>query len=148
MVKKTVTYEDFNGVERTEDAYFNLTELEVMELATELPDEMLESLGKNPNKENAAKAVSTLGTKGIIEFIKKLMLKSYGVKGEDGRTFIKNEKVREEFQYGGAFSSIAVELMTDDKAASDFVNQIISAKLAAKLSDAINNKVTPMPGSN
>ena len=147
MVKKTVKYEDFNGVERTEDVYFNLTELEVMELATELPDEMVESLGKNPNKENAAKAVSSLGTKGIIEFIKTLMLKSYGVKSEDGRTFIKNEKVREEFQYGGAFSAIAVELMTDDEAASEFVNKIISAKLAAKLADAIRNKTTGTPES-
>ena len=147
MVKKTAKYEDFNGVERTEDVYFNLTELEVMELATELPDEMVESLGKNPNKENSAKAVSSLGTKGIIEFIKTLMLKSYGVKSEDGRTFIKNEKVREEFQYGGAFSAIAVELMTDDEAASEFVNKIISAKLAAKLADAISNKTKGTPES-
>ena len=98
-------------------------------------------------KENAAKAVSSLGTKGIIEFIKTLMLKSYGVKSEDGRTFIKNEKVREEFQYGGAFSAIAVELMTDDEAASEFVNKIISAKLAAKLADAISNKTKGTPES-
>lgn len=133
MIKKTVTYEDFNGVERTEDCYFNLNELELMELAAELPDEMTTAISDDPSEESAARVLTSLGTKGIIDFIKKLMLKSYGVKSADGRTFVKNEKVTDEFQYGGAFSAIVVELMTDDKAASDFVNQIIPAKLAAKL---------------
>ena len=31
MIKKTVTYTDYNGVERTESFYFNLSKAEVME---------------------------------------------------------------------------------------------------------------------
>ena len=32
MLKKTITYTDYNGVERTEDFYFNLTRAELMEM--------------------------------------------------------------------------------------------------------------------
>mgnify|MGYP007065598478 CR=1 FL=1 len=32
MLKKTVTYTDYNGVERTEDFYFNLTRSELIEM--------------------------------------------------------------------------------------------------------------------
>lgn len=149
MVKKTVTYEDFNGTERTEDIYFHLNELELTELSTELPDEMVETIGEKPTEETAAKALlSSLGTKGILEFVKNLLLKSYGVKSADGRLFIKNEKVLDEFQYGGAFSAIVMELMTDDKAAADFVNNIIPAKLAAKLVDAKGGKIVDMPSTD
>ena len=148
MVKKTVTYEDFNGVETTEDLYFNLNELELTELAADLPDEMVETVGEKPTEETAAKALSSLGTKGILEFVKNLLLKSYGVKSADGRMFIKNEKVLDEFQYGGAFSAIVMELMTDDKAAADFVNNIIPAKLAAKLVDAKGGKIVDMPSTD
>lgn len=148
MVKKTVTYEDFNGTERTEDLYFNLNELELTELAADLPDEMVETVGEKPTEETAAKALSSLGTKGILEFVKNLLLKSYGVKSADGRMFIKNEKVLDEFQYGGAFSAIVMELMTDDKAAADFVNNIIPAKLAAKLVDAKGGKIVDMPSTD
>lgn len=149
MVKKTVTYEDFNGTERTEDIYFHLNELELTELSTELPDEMVETIGEKPTEETAAKAMlSSLGTKGILEFVKNLLLKSYGVKSADGRLFIKNEKVLDEFQYGGAFSAIVMELMTDDKAAADFVNNIIPAKLAAKLVDAKGGKIVDMPSTD
>lgn len=148
MIKKTVTYEDFNGVETTEDLYFNLNELELTELAADLPDEMVETVGEKPTEETAAKALSSLGTKGILEFVKNLLLKSYGVKSADGRMFIKNEKVLDEFQYGGAFSAIVMELMTDDKAAADFVNNIIPAKLAAKLVDAKGGKIVDMPSTD
>lgn len=136
MLKKTVTYEDFNGVERTEDLYFHLNELELTELAVDLPEDMLKSVSANPTEEVAGKALESMGTKGIIEFIKKLLIKSYGVKSEDGYSFIKNEKITERFKGSGAFSAVVMELMTDDKAASDFVNQIISPKLAAKLNEA------------
>ena len=136
MLKKTVTYEDFNGIERTEDLYFHLNELELTELAVDLPEDMLKSVSANPTEEVAGKALESMGTKGIIEFIKKLLIKSYGVKSEDGYSFIKNEKTTERFKGSGAFSAVVMELMTDDKAASDFVNQIISPKLAAKLNEA------------
>ena len=32
MLKKTITYTDYNGVRRTEDFWFNLSKAEIMEM--------------------------------------------------------------------------------------------------------------------
>ena len=32
MIKKTITYTDYNGLERTEDFWFNITEAEALEM--------------------------------------------------------------------------------------------------------------------
>ena len=135
MVKKTVTYTDYNGVERTEDAYFNLNELELAEIAVELPDVLSDSIFDNTNEEEVGEVIQNLGKKEIIEFVKKLMIKSYGVKSEDGRCFIKNEKVVEEFKYSALFSAIVMELLTDDNA-SEFINAIIPANVADKIAES------------
>lgn len=135
MVKKTVTYTDYNGVERTEDAYFNLNELELAEIAVELPDELSDSIFDNTNEEEVGEVIQNLGKKGIIEFVKKLMIKSYGVKSEDGRCFIKNEKLVEEFKYSALFSAIVMELLTDDNAA-EFINAIVPANVADKIAES------------
>ena len=101
MIKKTVTYEDFDGNQRTEDLYFNLTKFEATEFALDLPDEITSEVEKEgadaANMESVSRIVQKLGGKGIIDFIRKLVLKSYGIKSEDGRRFEKSEKISTEF---------------------------------------------------
>ena len=117
MLKKTVTYIDFDGNERTEDFFFNLTEQEIaeMELSTE------GGLGNFINKAVAAKSQVEL-----IELFKKLILAAYGVKSADGRRFVKNDAVREDFMSTQAFSDIYMELVQDADKASAFFNGIVS----------------------
>lgn len=116
MLKKTVTYIDFDGNERTEDFFFNLTEQEIaeMELSTE------GGLGNFINKAVAAKSQVEL-----IELFKKLILAAYGVKSADGRRFVKNVAVREDFMSTQAFSDIYMELVQDADKASAFFNGIV-----------------------
>lgn len=116
MLKKTVTYIDFDGNERTEDFFFNLTEQEIaeMELSTE------GGLGNFINKAVAAKSQVEL-----IELFKKLILAAYGVKSADGRHFVKNDAVREDFMSTQAFSDIYMELVQDADKASAFFNGIV-----------------------
>lgn len=116
MLKKTVTYIDFDGNERTEDFFFNLTEQEIaeMELSTE------GGLGNFINKAVAAKSQVEL-----IELFKKLILAAYGVKSADGRRFVKNDTVREDFMSTQAFSDIYMELVQDADKASSFFNGIV-----------------------
>lgn len=116
MLKKTVTYVDFDGNERTEDFFFNLTEQEIaeMELSTE------GGLGNFINKAVAAKSQVEL-----IELFKKLILAAYGVKSADGRRFVKNDAVREDFMSTQAFSDIYMELVQDADKASAFFNGIV-----------------------
>lgn len=156
MLKKTVTYVDFNEKNQVEDCYFNLTKTELMEMAMDLPEGVSESMGDNPDKIDEDKAVGklmeTLGSKGILNFIKELVLKSYGVKSEDGRRFIKVDEngkpLSIEFAQTMAFEAIMDEFMSDDQAASNFVNGVIPAALADKASKVTKGTTKKLPASS
>ena len=141
MLKKTVNYEDFDGNQRTEDLYFNLTKLEATEFALDLPDEITDEVAKEgasaANMEAATRIVQKLGGKGIIDYIRKLVLKSYGVKSEDGKRFIKSEEISTEFSQTMAFDNLMMELLTDDNAASNFITAIIPSDLAEAAKSAL-----------
>lgn len=134
MLTKTITYKDYDANERTEKLYFNMNQLELTEFAMDLPEDVFKMEGNTADENQlAAHIVDTLGNKGVMNFIKRLVLDSYGVKSEDGRRFIKNNTLKEEFSQTGAFDALMIELMSDDKAAAAFVNGIISPDLAAKV---------------
>lgn len=137
MYKKTITYNDFDGNERTEDAYFNLTKTEMIEFALDLPDGVSNTVDKDSAEMDTDKAASKianmLGKKGVFNFIKDLILKSYGIRKEDGRRFEKSEQIRAEFAQTMAFESIMDEFMSDDIAAAKFVKAVIPAKVADKM---------------
>lgn len=143
MLKKTVNYADFNGNQRTEDLYFNLTKFEATEFALELPDDITSEVTKEgadaTNMESVSRIVQKLGGKGIIDFIRKLVLKSYGIKSEDGRRFEKSEKISTEFSQTMAFDNLMMELLTDDNEAAKFINGVIPADLA----NAANGAMLP-----
>ena len=147
MLKKTVKYEDFNGNERVEDCYFNLTQTELVDMAMDLPEGFMESFGNDPSKIDgnaaAAKMIESMGNKGILDFIKKLLLKSYGIKSEDGRRFEKSEEISKEFSETLAFDTIFMELMSDDAAAADFINKIIPAKVVDQIGAVKGNPALP-----
>ena len=123
MLKKSITYIDYNGTERTEDFYFNLSKAEVMEM------EMSTSGGL---AETIQRVVATQDAPTLIKIFKDLILKSYGVKSIDGKRFEKSEKLSMEFAQTEAYSNLFMELATDSKSASEFVNGIIPADLSKK----------------
>lgn len=131
MLKKNITYVDYNGEERNEDFYFNLTKAEIMEMELGVDGGMSETI----NKIIKAKDVPSL-----IKIFKDLLLRSYGVKSADGKRFIKNEELTAEFSQTEAYSQLFMELATDDKAASEFINHIIPADLAAATAKEIAEK--------
>ena len=122
MLKKSITYVDYNGVERTEDFYFNLSKAEVMEME-------LTTVGGL--SEQIKKVVNTDDRGAIIKIFKNLVLQAYGVKSDDGKRFIKNDYVKQSFYETEAYSNMFMELATNDAAASEFVNGIIP-KVEAK----------------
>ena len=123
MIKKTITYTDYNGVERTEDFYFNLTKAELMEME-------LSKIGGFT--EMIKKIIDANDTPEIIKVFKSLLLKSYGKKSEDGKRFIKSEELSAEFEQTEAYSQLFMELATDDKLASEFVNGVVPKDIAAE----------------
>lgn len=119
MIKKTVKYNDYNGIERTEDHHFHLNEAEVMELEMSING----GLSTMIDRVIAAQDGAT-----IMKVFKDIILRAYGVKSDDGRRFIKNQEVRDSFVQTEAYSIIFMELVTDAKKAAEFVNGIIPEK--------------------
>ena len=116
MLKKTMTYTDYDGNQRTEDFYFNLSKAEVAEMQMSAAG----GLDKMINR-----IISEQDGKRIIELFKDLVLRSYGKKSDDGKRFIKSKELAEEFSQTEAYSDLFMELATDSEAAAAFVNGIV-----------------------
>jgi len=121
MLKKTITYTDYNGVERTEDFYFNLSKAEILEM------EMGTTGGFT---EMVEKIVAAKDAPAIIKVFKDMVFKSYGEKSADGKRFIKSKELSEAFAQTEAYSQLFMELATDDKKGAEFVNGVVPAELA------------------
>lgn len=118
MLKKTITYVDYNGSERTEDFYFNLTKAEIMEMELSTTGGLSEMISR---------IVAAQDAPAIIKVFKDLVLKAYGQKSADGKRFVKSAALSEEFAQTEAYSILFMELATDADAAAKFVNEIVPA---------------------
>ena len=124
MLTKTVKYIDFNGNERTETLSFNLTKAEIAEMELSMPGGMSATVQR---------IIEAQDTKELINIFKDLLLRSYGVKSPDGRQFVKNAQLREEFSQTQAYSDIFMELATNADAASEFINKIVPTDMQEQL---------------
>ena len=127
MLKKTITYTDFNDVERTEDFYFNLTEAELTDMNLDENGGLAEKLQK---------IIDSKEIKQIKDYFKWIGLKSYGEKSEDGRRFMKSPEITKAFEETQAYSDIWMELAYNEDSASEFVNGIMPKKLIAEANKA------------
>lgn len=116
MLKKTITYKTFDGVELTEDFFFNLTKAELMEMEMSTSGGMTGMINK---------IVAAQDAPAIIKIFKDLLLKSYGEKSPDGKRFIKSPELSEAFSQTEAYSILFMELATDADAASAFIKGIV-----------------------
>ena len=123
MLKKTMTYTDYNGEKRTEDFYFNMSRAEVTEMELSING----GLSAMIQRVTEEKDVPT-----IISIFKDLVLRSYGKKSPDGRRFIKSKELSEEFSQTEAYSDLFMELATDSAKAAAFVNGIMPQDSQAK----------------
>ena len=128
MFKITETYNDYNGVERTEDFLFHLNKAELMEMELGTTGGLAESIQK---------VVAAQDTPSIIKVFKDLVLKAYGVKSADGKRFMKEDEngrpYYKDFVETEAYSQIFMRLSTDADAAAKFVNGIMPADLAKNI---------------
>lgn len=127
MIAKTIKYKDFNGAEREEKFFFNLTKAEVTEMELSTSGGLGESIKQ---------IVAAQDTPQIIKIFKELILKAYGEKSLDGKRFRKVDDagipLSIAFSETEAYSNLFMELATDDVAAAEFVNGIMPADMNDK----------------
>lgn len=118
MLKRNISYEDFNGNKVTEAFYFNLTTNEAVDWNFD-HDGGLEAF--------ARKVIETEDVKSMVGEFKKIILMSYGERSEDGKRFIKNDTLREEFSQSAAYDALFTELATNENALVEFLQGIMPA---------------------
>ena len=128
MLKKTISYTDYNGVERKEDFYFNLNKAELMEMEMGTQGGLAEMLQK---------MVSTQDVPSIMKTFKDIVLKAYGEKSADGRQFVKvdanGNPLCRAFEQTEAYSVLFMELITDDETMAAFINGIVPADVSKQV---------------
>lgn len=116
MIKKPIKFTDYDGEEREEDFYFNLSKAELMEMELTTPGGMQQMLNRITKEKD---------TKRLWEIFKDVICRSYGVKSDDGKRFIKSKELTEAFLQTEAYTELIMELATNADKASEFINGII-----------------------
>lgn len=118
MLRKVITYTDYNGKERKEAFYFNLSKAELIKM---------ELTAEGGMEAFLQRIIETHDNRKLFELFEKMIKMSYGVKSEDGKRFIKNEKVLDDFIQSEAYTELLMELMGDDatNAVLNFVKGIM-----------------------
>lgn len=127
MIKETRTYEDYDGVTRTEDFYFNLSKAELLEMQASENGGLDKYIERITQEQDMKK---------IIGFFKDLVLLSYGKKSDDGKRFVKSKEISKEFSETPAYSDLFMELASDAEKAAEFVNGLIPKDLAKEVEGA------------
>lgn len=134
MLKKQITYTDFNGDKQTETFYFHLSKADLIQMEVSRKGGMEKWLERIVEANDGA---------AILNEVRGLILMAYGKKTEDGRGFIKNQATREEFESSEAFSTLLMEVCTDADKLADFFNGIIPHDLAQEVAQMTSAKETP-----
>lgn len=136
MIKKTITYDDFNGDKQTEEHYFHMSKMELVDM----------ELSKEGGLSTFLPAIVKSGdTRKILDIFRSIIAQSYGVRSDDGKRFNKDPKATEEFMNSLAFEAMFMELVSSETAAGEFVAGIIPKDLAD--SPEISNALTSLNSS-
>lgn len=127
MLKRNITYKDFDGNELTEEFYFNLSMSELIKMEVTAGEEGLQAA--------LLKIVAAKDGQSIMDEFERIILASYGVKSPDGKQFIKSPEVRDAFRWSGAYDALFVELCTSEESAAKFVNAVVPAEALKALAD-------------
>ena len=131
MIKRTVTYEDYNGEKRTETFYFHYTEAEILDM------EMSE---EGSFADRIQRIIDAKDKTALMKLIKKFVIDAYGVKSEDGKRFMKNDEVKAAFLECPAYSDIFMDMVTNDEIAAEFVNGVIPKTMKDRVAKLVVNK--------
>lgn len=133
MLKKTITYTDYNGLERTEDHYFHLNKAEIMKLQVTTVGGLHAMLSK---------IVASHDYPAIYKTFEEIVDLAYGIKSADGKSFMKYDDnghyYYKDFKETEAYPQLIMELATDSKAATDFVNGIVPGDMSKQIAEAKN----------
>ena len=131
MFKEHFEYEDYNGVKREEDHYFNLSQPEIVKLNFSSAGGLKETVLRLTQEQNGGK---------IIELFERIIQMSIGRKSEDGRRFEKSPEIINDFVSTPMYPMLYLRLATDAEYATKFINAIVPKEVSEAAAKADNVK--------
>lgn len=116
MIKKSITYKDFNNNEVTDEFAFHLSPADLLEMEAETSGGIEAQLQR---------IQATQDPSEIWNFFKRLITRSIGKVSSNGKQFIHNDEVRDEFMQSNAFSVMLMEMVKDAEGAAKFFNALM-----------------------
>lgn len=121
MLKRTITYVDYDGETRSEVFYFNLNKAEAAEMDMRAEGGIQKLITKIVEEKDQNK---------IVDMFKEFILKSYGEKSSDGKRFVKSPELSKAFSETEAYVELFILLATDAKEAAEFVTAVLPKPVA------------------
>lgn len=122
MLKKTMTYEDYNGETVTEDFYFSISKAELIELEIKSGEGGYSGLLK--------KIIASQDNVAMLATFKDIIAMSVGRRSDDGKRFVKSDEIMMDFQQSPAYDQLLLSFYTDENAAVEFVTGIVPNDMA------------------
>lgn len=116
MIKKTMTFIDYDGNERTEDFWFNLNKAEVAKMELGTTGGIQKMIERLVQEQDSAR---------IVEIFDQMICASYGKKSPDGKRFIKSQDLLDKFKQTEAYSDLFIELLGHPDMAAAFFNEVL-----------------------
>lgn len=122
MLKKEVSYVDYDGNKVTETLYFNMTKTEIAAMQVRMDGKFIDYL-QDLVKGNKIER--------LFHIFKDIVLDSYGKKSDDGRRFVKSKELRDDFEASIPFDNMMMEMLQDPDKQSQFVRAILPPDMTA-----------------
>lgn len=140
MIKRTLTFDDLDGNEVTEDFYFNLNKLEIMEMELQYSGGL---------EEHIKKITQTTDGREAYFLFKELLLKSYGRRAEDNVSFEKEDESGKSYakrlEQSDALGTLIMELIADANSAAEFVKGLLPPRVIAAAKEEMDKRGLSSP---
>lgn len=131
MIKKTYTFTDYAGNERTEDYYFYLNDAEVIKMELGVDGGFTEKIKR---------IIAARDIPEIIKVFDEMIDASYGVKSPDGREFVKSPEITAKFKQCEGYSKLFKDFVSKEGFAAEFFNQLIPHDIVDDVVSGDNNE--------
>jgi hypothetical protein len=135
MIKKTITYEDYNGEERTKDFYFHMNQVEFSKLNGEIPGGI---------EKRMQKVIEDRDEDALLRMIDLLVSRGYGEFNDDDE-FTKvgrnGRPLYEKFVNTDAYDQLIIELIQGENSIVEFLRGMMPKKIQGKIDEEMKRRL-------
>lgn len=137
MFKRKFKYETYDGEIAEETFHFHLNKAEVTKWLTQNGGYTLDKLLIRMTEESRAR--------DIMDVFDDLIRRSVGKISEDGKRFVKNSEIVDEFCQTEAYSELFMELISSGKKSAEFIKKIIPNDLSKEIETIMKENPEGIP---